>query len=123
MSYAKKGRLKIIHESNLNHGDSHDDLMKECWDLNSTNRPIIIMLENIISEWIRCIDEYYTVYSLYWEVPNIDNQLENDMLEFVEASKTLTQEKANTSIVQSHTQAYYISRKLTESLRLNVLNV
>ncbi|UZO00612.1 uncharacterized protein OCT59_011734 [Rhizophagus irregularis] len=71
---------------------------------------------------------------------NITNQLENDMLEFVEANKALVQEQANTSnnkidnqlendmletsvqeqantsIIQSHSQAYYTSRKLTEIL-------
>ncbi|PKK62058.1 hypothetical protein RhiirC2_760026 [Rhizophagus irregularis] len=36
------------------------------------------------------------------------------MLEFVEANKTLVQEQANTSIIQSHPQAYYTSRKFTE---------
>ncbi|PKK60797.1 hypothetical protein RhiirC2_761453 [Rhizophagus irregularis] len=36
------------------------------------------------------------------------------MFEFVEANKTLEQEQANTSIMQSHPQAYYISRKLTK---------
>ncbi|POG73186.1 kinase-like domain-containing protein, partial [Rhizophagus irregularis DAOM 181602=DAOM 197198] len=35
------------------------DLMKKCWDSNSSNRPTTIMLENIISEWIRWINEYY----------------------------------------------------------------
>ncbi|PKY30008.1 hypothetical protein RhiirB3_446891 [Rhizophagus irregularis] len=49
------------------------------------------MLENIVSEWIRY-----------------------DMLEFVEANKTLVQEQANTSIMQSHPQAYYTSRKITK---------
>uniref|UniRef100_U9SFY3 Uncharacterized protein n=1 Tax=Rhizophagus irregularis (strain DAOM 181602 / DAOM 197198 / MUCL 43194) TaxID=747089 RepID=U9SFY3_RHIID len=38
------------------------------------------------------------------------------MLEFVEANKTLVQEQANTSIMQSHPQAYYTSRKFTEIL-------
>ena len=38
------------------------------------------------------------------------------MLEFVEANKALVQEQANTSIMQSHPQAYYTSRKLTEIL-------
>ncbi|POG78597.1 kinase-like domain-containing protein, partial [Rhizophagus irregularis DAOM 181602=DAOM 197198] len=39
------------------------DLMKKCWDSNPSNRPTITMLENIISEWIRCIDEYYRINS------------------------------------------------------------
>jgi hypothetical protein len=93
--------------------------MKKCWDSNPSNRPTIRMLENIVSEWVRCINEYYKInrdgiYSFL--VPNIDNQLKDDMLEFVKANKTLVQEQANTSIVQSHPQAYYTSRKFTEIL-------
>ncbi|EXX74114.1 kinase-like domain-containing protein [Rhizophagus irregularis DAOM 181602=DAOM 197198] len=71
------------------------DLMKKCWDSNLSNRPTIRMLENIVSEWIRCINEYYKRNSegIYnFVVPNIDNQLEGDMIEFVEANKTLVQE-------------------------------
>ncbi|POG61517.1 kinase-like domain-containing protein, partial [Rhizophagus irregularis DAOM 181602=DAOM 197198] len=37
------------------------DLMKKCWDLNPSNRPTIIMLENIISEWVGCINKYYEI--------------------------------------------------------------
>ncbi|CAB4373553.1 unnamed protein product [Rhizophagus irregularis] len=77
------------------------------------------MLEDIISEWVRCINEYYKMnrdgnYKV--DVPNIDNQLKDVMLEFVMANKTLVQEQANASIMQSHAQAYYTSRKLTEIL-------
>jgi hypothetical protein len=64
------------------------DLMTKCWDSNPSNRPTIItMLENIISEWIICIDEYYRINSdgnPTFEVPNIDNQLINDISGFVE---------------------------------------
>ncbi|CAB4493748.1 unnamed protein product [Rhizophagus irregularis] len=77
------------------------------------------MLENIISEWTRCISEYYNLNrkgDYKYKVSNIDIQLENDMLEFVEANKSLVQEQANTFIIQSHPQAYYTSRKLTEIL-------
>jgi serine/threonine protein kinase len=100
------------------------DLMKKCWDSNPSNRPTIIMLENIISEWIRCIDEHYRINSdkndddYYYKVTNIDNQLENDMLEFVEANEALGQEQENTSIISTHPQAYYTSCKLTEMLVL-----
>uniref|UniRef100_U9UZE7 Uncharacterized protein n=1 Tax=Rhizophagus irregularis (strain DAOM 181602 / DAOM 197198 / MUCL 43194) TaxID=747089 RepID=U9UZE7_RHIID len=38
------------------------------------------------------------------------------MLEFVKADKALMQEQAYTSVIQSHSQAYYTSRKLTEIL-------
>ncbi|CAB4389994.1 unnamed protein product [Rhizophagus irregularis] len=77
------------------------------------------MLEYIVSEWIRCINEYYEINrdgNYKYLVPNIDNQLKDDMLEFVKADKTLVQEQANTYIMQSHPQAYYRSRKFTEIL-------
>ncbi|CAB5388778.1 unnamed protein product [Rhizophagus irregularis] len=77
------------------------------------------MLENIISEWFRCIDEYYRINSDGYGlsvVPNIDNQLQNDMLEFIEANESLVQKQSNTSIIQYHPQACYTSRKLTEIL-------
>jgi serine/threonine protein kinase len=92
------------------------DLMKKCWDSDPFNRPIVTELEYKISEWIRCIGEYYEInrdgkYRL--EVSNVDNNLKNDMFEFVEANNTLAQEQVNIStIVQSHSQAYYTSRKL-----------
>ncbi|UZO08415.1 uncharacterized protein OCT59_028670 [Rhizophagus irregularis] len=75
------------------------------------------MLENIVSEWIRCINKYYEINrdgNYEYQVSIIDNQLKDDMFEFVEANKTLEQEQANTSIMQSHPQVYYISRKLTK---------
>ncbi|PKY29737.1 hypothetical protein RhiirB3_446473 [Rhizophagus irregularis] len=77
------------------------------------------MLENIISEWIRCINKYYEINrdgDYKYEVPIIDNQLKNDMEEFVEADKALLQGQANAYIMQSHPQTYYTSRKLTEIL-------
>ncbi|CAB4492576.1 unnamed protein product [Rhizophagus irregularis] len=78
------------------------------------------MLENIISEWIRCINEFYSINrdgNYKYEVPNIDdNPLKNDMLEFIEANEAIIQEQANISTIQSHPQAYYTSRKLTEIL-------
>src|SRR6266542_3320550 len=99
------------------------DLMKKCWDSNPSNRPTIIMLENVISEWIKCINEYYRInkdgdYKL--EVTNIDNQsLKNIMLKFVKANNTLAQEQqANISIIQSHPNAYYTSRNLTTEILL-----
>ncbi|PKY36632.1 hypothetical protein RhiirB3_459705 [Rhizophagus irregularis] len=93
--------------------------MKRCWDSDSSNRPTITMLENIISEWIRCINEYYEINrdgNYKYQVLNIDNQSEVDMFEFIKANKTLVQEQANASIIQPHTQAYHTSRKLTEIL-------
>ncbi|RGB43078.1 kinase-like domain-containing protein [Rhizophagus diaphanus] len=86
------------------------NLMKKCWDSNPSNRPTIIMLENIISEWIRCIKKYYEINrdgNYKYVVPITDNQLKNDMEEFVEVDKDLLQEQTNASIIQTHTQAYY----------------
>ncbi|CAB4493201.1 unnamed protein product [Rhizophagus irregularis] len=80
------------------------------------------MLENIISEWTS-IDEYYSVSrdgNYIFEVPNIDNQLENDMLEFVD--KALTQEKA-TEILLLYNLIYKHTIQVENLLRLNVLNV
>ncbi|CAB5366027.1 unnamed protein product [Rhizophagus irregularis] len=60
------------------------------------------MLENIISEWIRCIDKFYETNrdgNYVYRVLNIDDQLKNDMLEFVKANKALVQEQVNTSII------------------------
>ncbi|RGB41670.1 kinase-like domain-containing protein, partial [Rhizophagus diaphanus] len=118
LSICKEGeRPKIIK----NTPKCYVDLMKKCWDSNPFNRPTIIMLENIISKWIRCINEYYKVNSdgnHTFEIPNIDDQSKDDMIEFVEANKTLVQEQeqANTFITQTHPQAYYTSRKLAEIL-------
>ncbi|EXX76760.1 Skt5p [Rhizophagus irregularis DAOM 197198w] len=93
------------------------DLMKRCWDSNPSNRPTIIMLENIISEWIRCINKHYNLNrdeNSNFEVLDIDSQLEDDMLEFINANEALVQKQAHTSIIQSHPQACYKSRKLSE---------
>jgi serine/threonine protein kinase len=96
------------------------DLMKKCWDSDPSNRPTIMMLENIISEWIKCINEYYNINrdGIYkFVIPNINYQLEDDMLEFVKANKALDQEQANNiSIIQSHLQTYYKSHNITEIL-------
>ncbi|GBC39458.2 uncharacterized protein OCT59_011806 [Rhizophagus irregularis] len=93
--------------------------MKKCWDLDPFNRPTIITLENIISEWIKCINRYYAANSdgnYLYEVPDINNQLKIDMLEFIEGNEALVQEQEqeNASIIKFHPQACYTSRKLTE---------
>jgi serine/threonine protein kinase len=95
------------------------DLMKQCWDSDPSKRPTIIMLENIISEWIRCINKYYRINrdgDYKFEISNIDSQLKDNMLEFIKANEALVQKQATTPIIQSHSQAYYNSRKLTEIL-------
>jgi serine/threonine protein kinase len=99
------------------------DLMKKCWNPNPSNRPTIKMLENIISEWVQCINKYYELNrdgKYKHIVPDVYNQLKNDMFEFVKANEAnLVQKQVNTPIIQSypsHSQAYYTSRKLTEIL-------
>ncbi|RGB27802.1 kinase-like domain-containing protein [Rhizophagus diaphanus] len=100
------------------------DLMKKCWDSDPSKRPNIVIIENTISEWIRSINEYYKYNDedeQRYEVFNIDNQLKNDMYEFISANRVLTQEQANISVLQTqtHPQAYYTSRLLTEILYQN----
>ncbi|GBC45144.2 kinase-like domain-containing protein [Rhizophagus irregularis DAOM 181602=DAOM 197198] len=66
--------------------------MKKCWDVNPSNRPTVVMLENILSGWVKCTNAYYKFNrdgDYKFEVPDIDNQLKNDMFEFVEANKAL----------------------------------
>ncbi|CAB5352312.1 unnamed protein product [Rhizophagus irregularis] len=66
------------------------DLMKKCWDEDPSNRPTVRMLENIISQWIDCVNEYYRINDDENNIiiPNIDDQqLKNDMLEYVKANK------------------------------------
>jgi len=114
LSVCKGKRPEIIK----NTPKCYIDLMKKCWDSNPSNRPNMIMLENIISEWIKSINKYYRINrdgNYVYLVTNIDNQLKDNMLEFVEANKALVQEP-NISIIQSHPQAYYTSRKLTKIL-------
>jgi serine/threonine protein kinase len=114
LSICKGERPKIIK----NTPECYVNLMKKCWDSDPSNRPTITMLENTISQWIECINKYYEINTdedYNYGVPNIDNQLENDMFEFVEANNAnLVQEQANTSIIESHLQRYYTSRKLSE---------
>ncbi|GBB87085.1 hypothetical protein RclHR1_13550003 [Rhizophagus clarus] len=103
------------------------DLMKRCWDSNPSNRPTIVMLENIISEWSRYIDEYYNYLKLDENLKldekyspqlpaDIDNQLKYDIFEFIKANEALVQKQVYTSVIQSHPQAYYKSRKFSEIL-------
>jgi serine/threonine protein kinase len=115
LSICEGERPKIIE----NTPKCYIELMKKCWDSDPSNRPTIIMLEKIISKWIGCINEYYRLNrdgDYKYEVTDIDNQLRNDMLQFVKADKILVQKQTNTTIIQSHSQAYYTSRKLSEFL-------
>ncbi|RIA98072.1 hypothetical protein C1645_813319 [Glomus cerebriforme] len=87
-------------------------------------------LENIITQWLKCVNEYYKLNDendenakvIYNVSSDIDNQFRSDMYEFVEANKALKQEQFNTSIIQFHPQAYYTSRLLTVILDQNYSN-
>ncbi|CAB4395539.1 unnamed protein product [Rhizophagus irregularis] len=95
------------------------NLMKKCWDSNPSNRPTITELEYKISEWIRCISEYY-IYNKDGNykvaVPDVDIELTNDMLEFAKANnqEENKQEKPNIFVMQSYLQANYTSRRFTK---------
>jgi serine/threonine protein kinase len=90
------------------------DLMKKCWDSNPTNRPTAVELEHKIFKWTRHINEFYKINRNGNYEYMIDSELTNDIYEFVEANNASVQEQDNISIMQSHSQAYYMSRKLTE---------
>ncbi|GBB94474.1 hypothetical protein RclHR1_23600001, partial [Rhizophagus clarus] len=116
LSICEGERPKIIE----NTPQCYVDLMKKCWDPDPSNRPTIRELEYKISEWVGCVGEYYKMNrneAYEFEVPDIDDKLRNDMLEFVNTSNDLIQEQANISIMaQPHSQVCYTSRKLTEIL-------
>ncbi|RIA79012.1 hypothetical protein C1645_795000 [Glomus cerebriforme] len=93
--------------------------MEKCWDSDPSKRPTIVILENIISQWLGYINRYYELNNegnetLLEDIGYMNNQqIKNNIYEFVKADKALTQEQANTSI---HPQACYTSRLLTEIL-------
>ncbi|RIA84048.1 hypothetical protein C1645_880160 [Glomus cerebriforme] len=103
------------------------ELMKKCWDSDSEKRPNITDIEIVISQWLKCVNEYYELNNdkneNTLEVSDIDDQSRNDMYEFIRANETLTQEQIDTSIIQFHPQAYYTSRLLTEILDQKTLKV
>ncbi|RIA94182.1 hypothetical protein C1645_760782, partial [Glomus cerebriforme] len=82
--------------------------MEKCWNSDPIKRPTIKDLENIISQWLRYVNEYYIINSEKDNNNNIqevviDNyQLRNDMYEFVNANKEISQGQVNTFI---HPQA------------------
>ncbi|RGB38683.1 kinase-like domain-containing protein [Rhizophagus diaphanus] len=105
LSVCEGKRPKIIE----NTPQCYIDLMKKCWDSSPSNRPTIAILENIISEWIRCVNKYY---ELNWDV-----NYSYGVRKFVKANKALVQEQANTSIIQSHhPQACYTSRNVSKEI-------
>ncbi|RIA84159.1 hypothetical protein C1645_880097 [Glomus cerebriforme] len=93
-------------------------LMEKCWNSDPIKRPTIMDLENIISQWLRYVNEYYIVNGEKDNCNNIrvvvDNyQLRSDMYEFVNANKAISQGQVNSFI---HPQACYTSRLITEIL-------
>ncbi|RIA79626.1 hypothetical protein C1645_882592, partial [Glomus cerebriforme] len=62
-------------------------------------RPTITDLENIISQWLRHVNEHYKINK--------------------DANEDLTQKQINISSIQFHPQACYTSRLLTEILDQN----
>ncbi|RIA79223.1 hypothetical protein C1645_794715 [Glomus cerebriforme] len=94
--------------------------MEKCWDSDPFKRPTITDLGNIISQWLRYVNEYYKHNGENDKnitiIPKVDNQSISDMHEFVKANKALTQEQINISTIKFHPQAHYTSRLLTEIL-------
>ncbi|RIA80051.1 kinase-like domain-containing protein [Glomus cerebriforme] len=120
LSICKGERPKIIK----NTPKCYRKLMEKCWDTDPFKRPTITDLENIISQWLRCVNEYYKINKNCKNkdvlmVDDIDNQSRSDMYELVRANEALTQEQINTSSIQFHPQACYTSRLLTEILDQN----
>ncbi|RIA94422.1 hypothetical protein C1645_760189 [Glomus cerebriforme] len=78
--------------------------MERCWNSDPSKRPTIVDLENIISQWLIYVNEYYKLNDENEEVimevsSNINNHFRSDMYEFVEANKALVQGQINTSII------------------------
>ncbi|RIA98231.1 hypothetical protein C1645_750368 [Glomus cerebriforme] len=77
--------------------------MERCWNSDPIKRPTIIDLENIISQWLRYINEYYKLNdekddNKHLEVVSDNYQLRSDIYEFVNANKAISQEQDNTFI-------------------------
>ncbi|RIA92889.1 kinase-like domain-containing protein [Glomus cerebriforme] len=114
LSICKGERPEIIK----NTPKCYIELMEKCWDTVPLKRPTIKDLEDIISQWLRCINKHYKINNendeyIITEVSDIDIQSRSDMNEFVKANKSnesSTQEQNN----NSHPQASYTSRLLTE---------
>ncbi|CAB5362269.1 unnamed protein product [Rhizophagus irregularis] len=91
------------------------DLMKKCWDGKPENRPTIVSLEHIITQWFRSVSKYYELneendeHFAYMDDDIL--QFRSDIEEFVEANKSLlSQEQTNTYIEQSRPQLSNTSR-------------
>ncbi|PKK75577.1 hypothetical protein RhiirC2_736290, partial [Rhizophagus irregularis] len=93
--------------------------MKKCWNSDPFKRPTIGDLENIISKWLICVNEYYEVNeeNSEYSITSINmDQNRNVIEEFVKANKALLQEQTETSIIQFRPQAYYTNRLTTKIL-------
>ncbi|CAB5358299.1 unnamed protein product [Rhizophagus irregularis] len=96
--------------------------MKKCWNSDPFKRPTIGDLENIISKWLICVNEYYEVNeeNSEYSITSINmDQNRNVIEEFVKANKALLQEQTETSIIQFRPQAYYTNRLTTKILDQN----
>ncbi|GES87980.1 kinase-like domain-containing protein [Rhizophagus clarus] len=82
--------------------------------------PTVAELENEVSEWIRCINEFYETNKdgvHKYRVSGVNGKLYNDMLEFIKDNNTLEQEQTDIPIIiQPHSQACYTSRNITKVL-------
>jgi len=111
------------------------NLMKKCWDSDPFKRPTIQILEDIISDWLKYIKKYYEevdkrvnpvgkVYSenisnrIINDITIGNNQLRNDIKEFVKADALVNTIESNT-IIQSYPQVYHESRPLDFTKQLN----
>ena len=85
------------------------DLMKKCWDEDSSKRPNALEIYNIIENW-------------YQKICDIKEE-SKDIKEFYKADKFLKQKQTNDSTLKSHPQAYHTSRLLDFTRQLNeILN-
>ncbi|CAB4389200.1 unnamed protein product [Rhizophagus irregularis] len=89
--------------------------MKKCWNGKPENRPTIVSLEHIITQWFRSVSKYYELneendeHFAYMDDDIL--QFRSDIEEFVEANKSLlSQEQTNTYIEQSCPQLSNTSR-------------
>ncbi|GES94194.1 kinase-like domain-containing protein [Rhizophagus clarus] len=109
LSICKGKRPEIIK----NTPKCYIDLMEKCWNSDPSKRPTVEMVEHIISQWLRCINEFY-----YDENSFTANtiQFKNDIDEFAKANKALSQEQTDTPPRQFYLEAYNANRQMAENL-------
>jgi hypothetical protein len=108
ISICKGERPKIIE----NTPQCYIDLMKKCWDIDPSKRPISSEIKKIIDSWISNI------------IDKIDEESKNIIIEFYKADKILETKQTNISNTseinnKSHPQAYHTSRLLDFTKKLN----